>query len=175
MKKTVSVLVVVLLLAGMLSGCGLTVERPDIKEARFNFSVTYELNGEAITFTGVYVCEYTGVSWSLDGGYSRGWTGYIENNPTTGRPDNGIEICTTEDGGKIILDPGLHPAYFMNDPVYVGVLEAPVPTLILEYATENENEISFSSDEEDLAKHGVKLISYEYDAPVSNTFGSVFS
>ena len=52
-----------LVLIIMLSGCGSRVARPEIKEGRFNVTVTYEHNGEIKEASGVYVCEYDGVNW----------------------------------------------------------------------------------------------------------------
>jgi hypothetical protein len=38
-----------------------------VKEGRFDFSLTYEVDGEVKTYTGVYVCEYDGVLTTLLG------------------------------------------------------------------------------------------------------------
>ena len=53
------------MLSALLAGCGLEVPRPEIKEGEFDFIVTYEYNGEIKTVSGVYVCEFSGISWAL--------------------------------------------------------------------------------------------------------------
>ena len=41
------------------SGCAIAkMPVPSVKEGRFNFSFTYEINGEEKTYSGVYVCKY---------------------------------------------------------------------------------------------------------------------
>ena len=81
-------LLVALMLSALLAGCGLEVPRPEIKEGEFSFTVTYEYNGEIKTVSGVYVCEFSGISWALDGGYHRAWNGYIKG----GEPEEAVEI-----------------------------------------------------------------------------------
>ena len=71
MKRTVVLLCFVLALVCMLTSCALDVPRPEIKTGEFNFSVTYEYNGEIKTVSGVYVCEYDGIDWAIDMGYHR--------------------------------------------------------------------------------------------------------
>ena len=41
--------------------------KQEVKEGRFDFSLTYEVDGEVKTYTGVYVCEYDGVLTTLLG------------------------------------------------------------------------------------------------------------
>ena len=131
MKKTAVAFLSVFILAGMLVSCGLGVPRPEIREAKFRFSVTYELNGETKTLEGIYVCEFDGVAWALDSGYTRDWIGYIEGGTMT----NNVEICSTNDGGRISIALGLHPTYFMSDP-NSAALETPKPKLILDYSND---------------------------------------
>ena len=57
MKKITSV-ILLLVISVILTSCGLLAPRPDIKEGKFNISVTYEHNGEVKTASAVYVCEY---------------------------------------------------------------------------------------------------------------------
>ena len=129
MKKIIGMLLLVGLLAGMLAGCG--VQRPAIKEAKFDFTVTYELDGAVKTVSGVYACKYDGISWALDSGRTRSWKGQVEGVETTGVGDD-IKLGTTEDGGNIILALAFYPSYFMGD----MEMEAPVPYLVVEYPAE---------------------------------------
>ena len=59
----------------MLTGCGPDVPLPEVKEGIFDFTVTYELNGEVKTVKNTYVCKYKGVSMTLEGNSYRAWKG----------------------------------------------------------------------------------------------------
>ena len=165
MKRILSVLTLLLLLIGMLTGCGLRVPRPEIKSGEFKYSVTYEYNGEINTVSGIYVCEYAGLSWALDGGYSRDWSGYIK-----GADDNDhIELGIIDDGDVVILVLSLSPEYFMDD-FNFDLYDAPAPYIMIKDYTEDGG-LRFLH-EADLVEElcGAKIISYEYDAPIENTF-----
>lgn len=165
MKKISALLIFVFLISGMLTSCGLQVPRPEIKEGRFNYSVTYEINGAVETLSGVYVCEYNGTSWSVDGGYHRSWKGSYEGDVK----DDVKIIGTTYDGGKIELSLGFYPHYFMGESIDVD-LEAPEAHLVVSFVNGEEVLIESQADviEE---KYGARIISYEYDDPIKNSFG----
>ncbi len=147
----------------LFSGCAVRVGVPEIKEGRFDVSVTYEINGEEKTYTCVYVCKYDGVTTTLLGS-SIEWEGCIENEEEYWD----MPIHTNEDG-TIYLNFGLFPEYFMNDPNAV-YYEAPSPNLFMVYNDSTEDMSHITSEEEDILQYGVKLISYEYAAPIENTF-----
>ena len=165
MKRKLGIFLLMLFLIGTLTSCGLTVPRPEIKKAEFDFSVTYELNGETKTISGIYVCEFDGVSWSLDGGYNRDWKGYIKDGST----EMSVVIGTTDDGGNITLYFDLYPSYFMADPGFT-TLDDPKPTLIIEYYNDEIGEVSFINDAEEIATYGAKIVSYEYAKPIHNSY-----
>ena len=165
MKKLLIALIFVLVVSLSLTGCGLTVPRPEVKEGEFDFSVTYEVDGKINTVSGVYVCKYEGVDWALDGGYHRDWSGYIKD----GRTEDLIEIGTTDDGGVIKLDLDLYADYFMGD---TGSYEeyASVPTLTVVFV--KGEEIAIQNDAAVIEElYGARIISYKYDAPIKNSFG----
>ena len=164
MKRFFSVLLLAAMLACMFTGCGWTVPRPEIKEAEFQFSVTYEFNDEVKTVSGVYVCEYDGTSWTLDGGSHRSWIGHIQD----GIVENTIEIGTTEDGGIVKLLLALYPDYFMGD-CEESYQDAPKPYISV--SLENEEGLRIIHEPEDVEAYcGAKIISYEYDKPIENSF-----
>mgnify|MGYP003307886116 CR=1 FL=1 len=99
------------MLVCMLTGCASTVPCPEIKEGEFNFSVTYDFNGEKKTVSGVYVCEYNGTIWALDGGIAETGKAIYKD----GKIEDMIEIGTTEDGDRVELNLALYPEYFMGD------------------------------------------------------------
>ena len=148
----------------VFTSCGYSVPKPEIESGEFKFSVTYELNGVEKTISGVYVCEYDGTDWALDGGFSRDWTGYFKDSEI----EEPITIGTTEDGNEMTLSFGFNPEYFMDDFVE-GVDEIPVPWLSVNH-TEGEG-IWFEQDADAIEeKYGAKIISYQYDEPIKNTF-----
>ena len=166
MKKIFAILILTALLAFAFTGCGLLVERPEVENGEFAFSVTYEMNGETKTVSGVLVCEYDGTSWSLDGGFNRSWKGSV-----TG-VESGIgyetKIGITEDGGDIIIAYSFSPSYFMGDNEYE---EAPAPYLIISYPLEGADGVSFINDAEIIEEeYGIKIVSYEYAEPIKNSF-----
>ena len=166
MKRRLIALFLLLTLVGTLTGCGITVPRPEVEEGNFNFSITYEINGKVDTLSAVYMCEFDGVSWSVDGGYGRDWKAHTEGDYEG--DDYSAIIGTTEDGGDIVLFFGIYPEYFMNDST--GDRGAPEPSLYISY-TLDVDEYGLVSDPLEVEEiYGAKIISYEYDAPIVNTF-----
>ena len=147
-----------------------TIPQPEIKEGEFNFALTYEVDGETKVIDGVYVCEYKGINRQLDG-IGLKWNGYIK-----GHEDNcNYEIKTTDEG-VIMIDLDLSPEYFMADPSYEYLFfedeEAkPVAELYITSSSMGdvesaENSVSVGTYEGD----DVKIISFEYDQPIANTY-----
>ncbi len=165
MKKIVSIALFLSMLAGILTGCGLDVPRPEVKEGRFNISFTYVYNGETKTLSGVYVCKYDGIACTLDGTFYVDWAERFEGEIN----DAVTTVCTTEDGGEIVLSLLMYPEYFMGDPRYAEF----TPTLCLElfyYEGENGTISDSCDDPEIIESYGVKLISFAYDKPIENIF-----
>ena len=169
MKRMLIALVLVLTLACTLTSCGLQVPRPEIKEGRFDFSITYEIFGEVNTLSATYVCEFDGTSWSLEGGsYSRDWVDYVEGNYEG--DDYSAKIGTTDDGGDIWLFFGIYPEYFMGDPE-IGDRGIPEPMLYISYPEDETGGMGYNGVQEDIAeRYGAKIISYEYANPLDNEF-----
>ena len=160
-------MILALTLVFTLTSCGFTVARPEVKEGRFDFSITYELNGEEKTFSAVYVCEFAGTSWTLDGGYGRDWNAHTEGDYEG--DDYSAVIGKTDDGGDVILFFGIYPEYFMGDSA--DDRGAPEPSVYIAYP-EDENGASglVNIPEEVYEKYGARIISSEYDQPIENTF-----
>ena len=159
MKKLFCIFALILLLSTCLTSCEVE-PAPKIKEGRFNFSVTYEEWGEAKTVSGVFVCEYDGVNWwDINRDPYANWKESYEGDIQ----DSGIiPICNTDDGGEIFISLLMYPEYFMGDPEYANY--TPLIRAELWYPDEQTDDI------ERIAEHGVKLISYEYDEPIENSY-----
>ena len=154
-----------LLLSLCLTSCGLSVPRPEIKKAEFDFSVTYEINGEIKTVQGTYVCEYNGTDWAIDAGYHRDWIGYIKD----GASEEIIKLEVAENGELVELNLDFEPGHFMGDSCCEG--DEPFEPWISVRIEDNEG-LSFENRADYIAEaYGAKIISYEYDAPIENTFG----
>ena len=164
MRGKLSLLLLVLMLIGMLSGCALSLPRPEIKDGEFDFCVTYELCGEVKTISGVYVCEYDGITWSLEGGYHRAWKGYIKE----GTIEEQIKLATSDDGGVVELNLYFDPNHFMGDSYRQGD-EPFVPQMSVRI--EDDNGLTFECNADLIAEnYGARVISYECDDPIDNTF-----
>ena len=154
----------VTILSSLFSGCATILPIPEIKEGRFDFSVTCEINGEEKTFSGVYVCKYDGAYKTLVG-EGIDWNGYIENSE-----ENGVIPIQTNDDGVIYIDLHFVPEYFMGDPDAI-LYDVPAPTLYIVYHSDDPDVSSYETDQEIIAAtYGVKLISYKYADPIENTF-----
>ena len=164
MRKIICAVTVLILLLLCLTSCGITVPRPKIKEGEFNFSVTYELRGEIQTVSGVYVCEYNGTDWAIDGGYHRDWKGYVKD----GEVEEIIVIATAENGGSVELFLHFNPEHFMGERCEDGEPFEPWISVRLD----DEDGLRFENDADLIAEvYGARIISYEYDEPIKNTFG----
>jgi hypothetical protein len=146
----------------LLSGCTARLPMPQIREGRFDFSVTYELNGEEKTYSGVYVCKLSGVLTTLAGS-SLEWEGYVEN-----VEGEDVPVQTNEDG-TVYINFGFLPEYFMGDP-NAEMYDPPSPSLYMVYHNSTPDDLDITGDEDLIATYGVRLIDYEYAAPIENTF-----
>ena len=157
----VLVLVVAALIAASFTGVFVRVPRPEIKEGEFDFALTYELDGETKTIEGTYVCKFEGVSRALDG-VGRDWKGYIKDH------DNNTEYeVKTTDKGVIMINLDISPEFFMADPNYYNIVSGkykPEPYIYIK-SGELPNEAFFYYTGDD-----VKIITFEYDPPVENTY-----
>ena len=162
MKKIICLFMALLLLLGLIS-CSASVLRPEVREGKFDVSVTYEVGGETKTLDLVYVCKYEGVKMTLEGMHYRAWSGHFEGY------DDGevIDIFKADDGSNIVLNFLIYAEYFMGEPDYVDFSpEAKTERIYFEDDIE-----MIDYDQELIAKDfGVRIISINYDEPIKNTF-----
>ena len=131
--------------------------KPVVTESEFPFSITYELDGETVTINDVYKVHY-----NEDKAYKyREYIGEIQDK----KEDNTYYILKTEENGRIELWTQFYADYLMGDPEYDYFDEEPFEPRIYYY---DEHETEFR-DEETLAEHGAKLISFEYPEPIKNS------
>ena len=156
-------LIVSALIAASFTGVFITVPKPEIKEGEFDFSLTYEVDGDTKVIEGTYVCKFEGISRAIDG-VGRNWKGYIKDHSDS----TDYEIKTTDEGViKINLD--ICSEFFMSDPFYESIVSSddpePMPYLYV-VAEESENEYIRNYYEGD----DVKIISFVYDEPIENEY-----
>lgn len=160
MRKLLSALLLAGMFLCMLTGCGSTVPRPEVKEGRFNITVTYEYNGEVKEASGVYVCEYDGVNWwDINADPYANWKESYEGDI---QDDGIIPICNTDDGGEIFISLLMYPEYFMGDPEHAE--STPIVRAEIFY---DDRQID---DADVIAEYGVKLIDCKYDKPIENKY-----
>lgn len=156
------------LVAASFTGVFVRIPKPEIKEGEFDFNLTYELDGEAKNIEGTYVCKFKGTSRAIDG-VGRDWKGYIKDHEDS----TDYEIKTTDEG-VIKIDLDICADFFMSDPNYPNMKSSddPKPEPYV-YITSGDpsiedpaNEVTFNLYEGD----DVKIISFEYDEPIENTY-----
>ena len=159
-------------LVGVLTGFEKAPD-PTIKAGRFNFSVTYEVDGEVKTISSVYVCEFK-ESGMLLGGWYISWNAYIEDPEVQALfQDEDMYtdmIVETNEDGTIYLDLMLNPEYFMNEPGYTRGECRPYMYIKYNEEVSNEKDSYGEDDVEILESYGVKILSYEYDPPLENIY-----
>ena len=153
-------LVIAGFIEGAFTGAFKSIPKPEVREGEFDFALTYVVDGEEKKIEGTYVCEFEGVSKALDG-IGRDWNGYITGHE--GFTD--YEIKTT-DKGVIMVGLDICPEFFMSDPDYyiMSGKDKPEPYLYIK-SGEPSNEAFFDYTDDD-----VKIISFEYDQPIENTY-----
>lgn len=173
MRRIKLLVCVICTLVFMASLVGCKAPEPSVKEGKFNFSVTYEVDGEIKTISSVFVCKFKEAGKEL-GGYYVSWDSYIEDKEIESLfpkdRHNCIVVAVNQDG-TIYLDLNLHAKYFMSDPSYEDPYDGkPYMYIMYNDAVAEEKGTYGDTDAEVLESYGVKLISYEYDKPVKNTY-----
>ena len=147
---------VVAMLAAMLT-C--IVKEPMVTEQDFNFTVTYELDGEEQTLEGIYRCRFRSVGKGTNP-LERYYEGIYVTNPSeehsaayTIAEKDGLELCiVTIFSDRYLM--GEREASFSYDP-YLAVMDAEG----IEY-----------DDEEHLGVFDAAIVDWEYPQPVDNSF-----
>ena len=139
------------------------VPAPQITEAQFPFEVVYEIDGETITLSDVYVCEYEGVSWNEGFGRHRQWKGYVKGTGTR-------ELILLEDDSlKFAVNLGT-PEYYMSDPS-MAYTEEFTPYLYYIRTFESGGVSSGTAGLDELTdRYKIKLISCTLSKPIKNAY-----
>jgi len=142
-------------------------EKPEIKYGEFDYSLVYELNGETKTINDTLVCEYDGISYNLDG-KSVAWKSYIK-----GTKDQDNYVIFENDEYRLYIYVPADARYYMDDPVYelYGFDADNGPWFVYECVNDGaEVEYQMYSVEEYEEKFGAKIVSWEIEEPIENTY-----
>ena len=140
-------------------------KEPTITEKDFNFAITYEYTGETVVIEDVYTVRFVGHSSYPNSKY-RNYSGKIGGKDA----ENSTRYYLVEtDEVSLFLDTQFCPDCMLGDPEcdcgLNGVIE---PRFVYDDESGRRH-----FDAETLLEQGVKLIGWEYPAPIENTF--VFS
>lgn len=138
--------------------------KPAVTEEEFPYSITYELDGERVTINDVYKVSYV----ANDKDDNHKGRIYVGKRVSSGDEDTNY-ILKKEGNTRIELCTHFYPDYLMGDTEYDYFDFEPFEPRIYYYDAEEQEYY----DEETLAEHGVKLISFEYPTPIENSL--VFS
>ena len=142
-------------------------EKPEIRYGEFDYSLVYELNGETKTINDTLVCEYDGISRSLEG-KSVAWKSYIK-----GTKDQDNYLIFENDEYRLYIYVPADARYYMDDPVYelYGFDADNSPWFVYEYVNDGpEVEYQMYSVEDYEEKFGAKIVSWEIEDPIENTY-----
>jgi hypothetical protein len=156
---------ILMIVIGMIiavASCFLTciLQEPVIREHDFEYTVTYQLDGEVKTFEGVFKCGFNGYSTSGDL-TAREYVGQYTQNGVDSLSH--IYTIAQKDGAELSIVAYLDAAYLMGDPEkYDNESGNEDPYLSAEDAEGFEMDVSEVFDAE--------IISWEYPKPVENSF-----
>ena len=142
-------------------------EKPEIKYGEFDYSIVYEINGETKTINDTLVCEYDGISYNLDG-KSLKWKTYIK-----GTKDQDNYLIFENDEYKLYIYLPADARYYMDDPNYeIYELDDDIePWFVYEYVSDGlDKEYQMFSAEEYEEKFGAKILSWEIEEPIENSY-----
>lgn len=140
-------------------------EKPEIKYGEFDYSLVYEINGETKTINDILVCEYAGILPTLEGKVIE-WESYIK-----GTKKEDKYLISENDKYRLYIYIPTDARYFMDDPVYelYGFDDPGEPWFVYEYVDGTE-EYEIFTEEEYAEKFGAKIISWQIDEPIENSY-----
>ena len=141
---------------------GYSVQKPSVSQKEFPFTITYSYQGQSATISDVYVAEYAPKPQYI-GEHSLFWNGYIKDH---NRLEADFYRIAEQDGQSFSINLNISAGYLMGDPEYADT--ECCPTLVC-HSFDGTNEIEVT-DPSELEKMGFYLVSWEYPAPIVNSF-----
>ncbi len=129
--------------------------KPEITQGEFAVSLTYKINGETVTVSDIYLCEYLSYDSVLD---KRRWGGEMQ---STGKIGFVLHRNLTK---EIICWIGTAD-YYMGD-----MPDLPSPYPIVAECSRFSGSSGVIGEDELYEKYGIELVSWECSPPVQNSF-----
>ncbi len=139
---------------------------PLITYAEFPFSVTYELNGEEITYNDTVICRYKGDEWS--DAHSMKFRNWEESYR------NGAEIILYQKSPDeyVVLNTGFSAEYLMGDTEHFRYsCSRQCSAYLVKQGGLGSKTTSFLSEEDLYNIYGIKISSFEIAPPIENSLG----
>ena len=133
--------------------------KPKVTYGEFPFELVYEYDNQKYTVNETIVCEYEGISFSLDGGNSREWNCYITNNDESGRYH-----LDSDKYRALYVQVPLEADYYMGDPAFNAEFAMPY----IYFIDDNTGTVYYEQDLMDVV--GAKIISWNVSSPLENNF-----
>ena len=159
------IIVVAVVLMAVYATLTNIAQKPTVTSGEFDFSITYELEGETKTINGVYNASFVGNDGYVD------LTGRVYTGKIVGS-EEGYEtsyIIKDDEKCQIILYTGFQPDYMMGDEYTDGNYDSTDPYMFYYDKTGGEDIVSDTM----LAQLGAKIVEWDYPEPIENSF--VFS
>lgn len=133
---------------------------PEITYGEFPFRLEYEVNGERFVVEDTVICEYDGIGMNEAQGKYRKWKSYLASN----KKEDSVLLLTDEER-KIYCFVG-SAEYYMNDETYPE--QRPLSPRV--YAIRLTENSPMPNQEGLLDMYNVKLISWNLEEPITNSF-----
>ena len=141
--------------------------KPQITYGEFPFNITYEINGEIMTYKDVVICEYEGIKSLGTAGKERKWSRKLK----SGNDYVVLLQSKTNDSPFEIYMPipGL-PEYYMGD-FKKSKSDYEHSIKDVRYLGYKQNNINHSISQEDVwEQYRIKIINIECSSPIENKF-----
>lgn len=183
MRKICSILISLLILT-VFTSCSLimnafstpeSIAEPKIKYGEFDFTLTYELNGQICVIKDTIVCEFDGIKYRGTAGNERKWKATLK----SGKEElTLLDLRSSNDVNELkqtVLELYFSygsGAYYMGDTKNSFVREAQSFDWVSYKFKTEDGRIMHSGYEADVAfeKYKIRLISWECEPPIENSF-----
>ena len=138
--------------------------KPIITRGEFNIKLVYEINGREFTIEDTIIIEFAGINHFSVNGKHRQWRHHLASN----RQTKNILLLQLYDGSRIYYHVG-SPNYYIGD-LDVEIEQGAWYPFNAVFIARGNNQSSVGGPEGLLNEFGIRLISWEYDLPIENSF-----
>lgn len=138
---------------------GYSIQKPAVAQQEFPFTITYSYQGKTETISDIYVAEYA-LANKYIGDEPTAWYGYVKDR---NRLESDFYRIGEQDGKHFSINLNMEPGYLMGDPRYADSVCQPTGVC-------HDGDETDITDPAELEQLGFSLVSWEYPAPIENTF-----